>query len=152
MLTFLSRLSIFLVSQKQEHLSLSLWLAVPQASPQVFSALVSPTKGHIPYPHSQKTGRGCQGLTTGQRYSPYQQAGLGNLLDAKVWTKFFSPCPFSSALFKPWHPHSHHVHNITIEPSLLSCIRLWPILLFEARHQPDVSHSSTTPSTYSMDP
>lgn len=92
---------VLLVSQKQEYLGLSLSLVAPQASPQVFSALVSPAKGtapSIPHPHSQQIDRSCQGLTTGQWYSPAQQAGSGNLLNGKVQTSPSSQFCFAQAL------------------------------------------------------
>lgn len=123
---------VLLVSQKQEHLDLSLWLVDPQASPQVFSALISPAKGttpHIPHPHSQQIGRSCQGLITGQWYRLLQQAGSGHLLSGKMQIKFFPPPPLSSALPKPWHPCSHHVQNKIRGPFLLSHRIPWPDLL-----------------------
>lgn len=138
-------------------MGLSLQLVLPQASPQVFSALVSPAKGtnpSIPHPHSQQIGRSCQGLTTGQWYSPAQQAGSGNLRNGKVQPKLLSPIPLSSGLPKPWHSYSHRVLHRIRGPFLLSYRILCLIVPgnYWARNQTGLSQSSKIHSTSSINP
>lgn len=145
-----SKSVVLLVSQKQVQLGLSLWLVVPQASPQVFSALVSPAKGtapSVPHPHSRQIGRSCQGLTTGQWYYPAQWAGSGNLLNGKVQMKLFFILSSQFCFPKPWHTCCHHVQNRITGPFLLSYRIPRPVLLSQGTSRQETNHVSQQCST-----